>query len=328
MSVGRCAACGENPVAVVRPYSGERLCRSCFVRSFERRVQRTITKYDMLREDDRIAVALSGGKDSLTLLRVLAKIERRFPRASLVAVTVDEGIPGYREEALENARRACEELGVEQVVVGFEEIFGFTVSEAVKGGYAGELGLGACTVCGVLRRKAIELGAMRAGATVIATAHTLDDIVQTYLMNALRGDLNHPPIGLRRASSGAIPRVAPLRLTPEREVILYAYYTGIPMQEVECPYSAGSQRSLVRSFLTEFEERYPGSLYAALSSLENLLERAQSPDAPKRRCRLCGFPSGQDLCRSCEIVSSIVDLKAERVKRIPLIPQPARAWAP
>ncbi|MEN3047410.1 MAG: TIGR00269 family protein [Candidatus Caldarchaeales archaeon] len=325
MSAGRCASCGENPVAVVRPYSGERLCRACFVRSFERRVQRTIARYGMLREDDRIAVALSGGKDSLTLLRVLARIERRFPRASLVAVTVDEGIPGYREEALGNARRACEELGVEQVVVSFREAFGFTVSEAVEEGYADELGLGACTVCGVLRRKAIELGATRAGATVIATAHTLDDIVQTYLMNALRGDLNHPPIGLRREGSGAIPRVAPLRLTPEREVILYAYYTGIPMQEVECPYSSGSQRSMIRSFLTEFEDRYPGSLYAALSCLENLLARSQSPDAPKRRCRLCCFPSGQDLCRSCEIVASIVDLRTERVRMIPLIPQQVKA---
>ncbi|MCS7117518.1 MAG: TIGR00269 family protein [Thaumarchaeota archaeon] len=323
MNREKCTTCERDGVVVVRPYSGERLCRSCFLQNFERRVQRTITRYDMLKEDDRIAVALSGGKDSLTLLRVLVKIERRFPKASVVAVTVDEGIPGYREEALENARRACEELGVEQVVITFEEAFGFTVSEAVENGYAGELGLGECTVCGVLRRKAIELGAMRAGATVIATAHTLDDIVQTYVMNALRGDLNHPPIGLRRDGTGALPRVAPLRLTPEREVILYAYYTGIPMQQVECPYASGSQRSLIRSFLNEFEERYPGSLYAALTSLENLLNRSRGSDFERGTCRLCGLPSGHDLCRSCEIVSSIVNLKAERLRRVPAVLQTA-----
>ncbi len=313
-----CGRCGKGNVAVVRRYSGERLCRACFIETFERRVYRTITKYDMLREDDRIAVALSGGKDSLSLLRVLSKIERRFPKAKLVAVTVDEGISGYREEALEYARRACEELGVEQVVVSFDELYGLSMDEVVREGYLDELGLGPCTVCGVMRRKAIEVGAMKAGATVIATAHTLDDIVQTYLMNILRGDLNHHILGVRREGEGVIPRVSPFRLTPQWEVILYAYYNNVPMQEVECPYGHSSQRALIRSFLTEFEERFPGSLYAALMAIEGrLLSQQARKDTGEggTRCRFCGSPTFREVCRSCELIAQISGIKASRVRR-------------
>jgi uncharacterized protein (TIGR00269 family) len=313
-----CGRCGGGQVAVVRRYSGERLCRACFLETFERRVYRTITKYDMLREDDRIAVALSGGKDSLSLLKVLAKIERRFPRAKLIAVTVDEGIAGYREEALDYARRACEELGIEQVVVSFSDLYGLTMDEVMRDSYLDELGLGPCTVCGVMRRRAIEIGAMKANATVIATAHTLDDIVQTYLMNILRGDLNHNALGIRREGEGVIPRVSPFRLTPQWEVILYAYYNGIPMQEVECPYGHASQRALIRSFLTEFEERFPGSLYAALMAIEGRLLSSQSGKegiAEGGRCRFCGSPTFRDVCRSCELIAQTSGIKAERTQR-------------
>ncbi|MCX8202097.1 MAG: TIGR00269 family protein, partial [Candidatus Caldarchaeum sp.] len=84
-----------------RVYSGEKLCRKSFIKTFEKRVVRTIGRYGLLRRDDRIAVAVSGGKDSLSLLHVLKKVEENFPRAELFAVSVDEGIPGYRDEALE-----------------------------------------------------------------------------------------------------------------------------------------------------------------------------------------------------------------------------------
>ncbi|MEM2766682.1 MAG: hypothetical protein QXG75_06085, partial [Candidatus Caldarchaeum sp.] len=93
-----CNVCGEGRVVYHRVYSGEKLCRKCFVKTFVKRVRRTIARYGLLRKDDRIAVAVSGGKDSISLLHVLKKIESGFPKAELFAVTVDEGIEGYRDE--------------------------------------------------------------------------------------------------------------------------------------------------------------------------------------------------------------------------------------
>lgn len=106
----------------------------------------------MLEFNDHVAVAVSGGKDSLTLLNLLVKLEGRFPRSKITAVCIDEGIEGYREEALEFARTTCEKLGVEQLVVSYRELFGTTTDEI-----AGmKLGQTPCAYCGVFRRKAIN----------------------------------------------------------------------------------------------------------------------------------------------------------------------------
>ena len=100
--------------------------------SIETKVRATIAKYRMFNFNDKIAVAVSGGKDSLSLLHILARMERRRPKSSLVAVTVDEGIKGYRDEALKLATENCEELKIPQHVVSFKELYGITFDEVVS----------------------------------------------------------------------------------------------------------------------------------------------------------------------------------------------------
>lgn len=110
-----CTLCERKEAVFMRPYSGEKLCGRCFCKSTESRVRGTISKYEMLEPKDKIMVAVSGGKDSVTLLHILTKIERAFPEATLSAVTVDEGIKGYRDEALKVAAKNCRKLGVEHL---------------------------------------------------------------------------------------------------------------------------------------------------------------------------------------------------------------------
>ena len=119
-----CTSCKRREAFFFRPYSGEKLCKKCFSISVEDKVRATIAKYDMLKYNDKIAVAVSGGKDSLSLLHILAKIERNFPNASLVAVSVDEGIRGYRDKAITMAAENCKKLSVEHFIVSFEELYG------------------------------------------------------------------------------------------------------------------------------------------------------------------------------------------------------------
>ncbi len=268
--------------------------------AFEKRVVRTISAYRMFRRDDRIAVAVSGGKDSLALLKVLAKIEKGYPQAQLFAVTVDEGIEGYRVEAVENAVTLAGRLNVPIHVVSFEELYGMTLTEMMARPEIVNLGLQPCSVCGPLRRKAINYAAGRLGATVVATAHTLDDIVQTYMMKVFRGELGYADVGLRY-DGPAIPRVSPFRLSPEREVVLYAFLSGIPFQSHACPNAAKSMRDPIRAFLTAYEERHPGSLYSALRSFE----RVKTVQVKRLVfCEICGEPASRSRCRSCEILTS------------------------
>lgn len=308
-----CDVCGEAQPVYRQVYSGVSFCAPCFKKSVEKRVRKTISRYSLLREDDRILVAVSGGKDSLSLLKILARIEREYPRASLVAVSIDEGIPGYREEALRHAADMCRRLGVEHRVYTFEELFGVGLTEAMSRGVLSRLGLGACSLCGVWRRKAISLAARELKATVVATAHTLDDIVQTYIMDILRGEYPKAPLGLRREGAGIIPRVAPLRLVPEEEVVLYAYLSRIPFQEIPCPNAQNSQRELVRTFLAQFESKYPGSLFAALKTIESKIMPREEALTP---CQLCGEPASKTICRACELEGQVSFVLSETARLV------------
>jgi len=300
----KCSICHEKPPIYFRKYSGERLCARCFKENIVEKVRRTISKYDLLKPDDRIMVAVSGGKDSLSLLKILHRIERDFPKSELYAVTIDEGITGYRDECLKISRDFASSLGIQFRAVSFKELFGFTLEEAVESGAAKKIGVNPCTVCGVLRRKALVKAAREMGATVIATAHTLDDVVQTYLLNLLKGEGNIKPVGLRRESGSAIPRIAPFRLTPQREVALYAYLEKIPFQVRTCPYTHTSMRDKVRDFLNWYSAKHPGSLYAFLNNFERMLE-VLSKTVPEKRCEICGEPSSRRICRACEIELAI-----------------------
>ena len=185
-----CSVCKRREAFFFRPYSGERLCKKCFVDSIEAKVRGTIGKYHMFSFDDRIAVAVSGGKDSISMLHILAKTVRFHPKSSLVAVTVDEGIKGYRNEALDIAAANCEALGLEHRVISFKNLYGFTLDEIINSaGPKTERELTACAYCGVLRRRALNVVARGVHADKVATAHTLDDEVQTSLMNIFRGDI-------------------------------------------------------------------------------------------------------------------------------------------
>ena len=147
-----CAACNRREAFYFRRYSGEKLCKKCFVNSIEQRVRATISKYKMLDFDDRIVVAVSGGKDSISLLHILTKLERNYAKASLIAVTVDEGIRGYRDEALKIAAENCEKLGVKHYVFSFKELFDFSLDEIVDlQKKKGDDKTTPCALCGVLR---------------------------------------------------------------------------------------------------------------------------------------------------------------------------------
>jgi len=306
-----CDMCKRRVAFFFRPYSGMGFCRKCFTESIEEKTRATIAKYQMFNFDDKIAVAVSGGKDSISLLHVLAKIERRHPKAQLVAITVDEGIKGYRDEALKIAADNCEKLGIGHSVVSFKELYGYTFDQMVKRlKRKGVDGPTPCAYCGVLRRKALNIAARKIKADKLATAHTLDDETQTILLNILHGDVlriaKEKPV-TDEVHPKLVQRIKPFCEIPEKETALYAYVKGIKFQSKPCPYGSEALRNDARMMLNRIEEKHPGIKFTIFKSIEKI--RPALEEVARKEglieCSECGEPTTDRICRTCQMRKQI-----------------------
>jgi len=309
-----CTFCRRRDAIYMRSYSGERLCGKCFTRSIENKVRATIARYDMFKPSDNIMVAVSGGKDSVTLLHILAKIEREFPKARLCAVTVDEGIRGYRDEALKFAAENCRKLGVKHVVTSFRHLFGVELDELVT--RLRELsrqnleGLSPCAYCGVLRRRALNLIARKSKVDKLVLAHNLDDEAQTILLNIMHGDAPRiarvKPV-LEEKHRLFVPRVKPFYEVPEKEIAFYAYLKKIEFQSVPCPYASTALRSDIRTMLNRLEERHAGTKFTVLKAIEKIRPALETvaQETILQECTLCGEPSVGEVCKPCQMLQQL-----------------------
>ena len=305
-----CSFCGEREAIYFRPYSGEKLCRKCFINSIYRRVRTAISRYKMFELDDRIGVALSGGKDSLVLLHILSEIEERYPKSEVVAISIDEGIEHYRDEALEIARRACRKLGVPHRVFSFKSLYGYTLDEIVESLEGMKERLSPCSYCGVLRRKALNVAAREIDVDKLALAHNLDDEAQTAILNLMHGDV----LRLARVSPSTrithpkfVKRVKPLCLVPEKETTLWAYLKNIDFQINPCPYAGEALRNDIRQALNRWEVKHPGIKYTIFNSSQRILKMLEEKieSIKLRECILCGEPTSSRICSACKLLESI-----------------------
>jgi len=304
----KCTFCTKEAI-YHRSYSGESFCRKCYIKSIEKKVTHTITKYRMFAPNDRIAVAVSGGKDSLSLLYILNKIEKKFPKSELIAITIDEGISNYKSEAIKLAGEQCQALKIEHQTYSFKELYGYNLDDIVKTSESrGKLT--SCSYCGILRRKALNLVAKDVNASKLATGHNLDDEVQSMIMNLLRGDIYQ----MRRTGSvlegkrnGFVERVKPLCHLPEKDVALYAYLKKIRFQSISCPYMETSMRSDTRRFLNYLEAKHAGIKFNIFQTFEKIKDKLGSDEQKNNinHCTICHEPTSGKTCRSCNIISSL-----------------------
>ncbi|HIH25041.1 TPA: TIGR00269 family protein [Candidatus Woesearchaeota archaeon] len=305
----RCAQCESTAVI-----DGPLRCEKHFLEGFEECVRRTIEEHDLIPSDGRIAVAVSGGKDSLVVLTLLHKwfgkerigigdgLDSVFGDDRVVAIAIDEGIDGYRDRTLDEARRVCAENNITLIVRSFEDLAGQRLDAIIKRKDAHP-----CSVCGTLRRRLLADASK--GFAVIATGHNADDESQAILMNLIRGNTElfarlGPSTGTHDA--GFTRRVKPLYFCPEREVMAYAYMKGFARGFEECPYAGQSYRQIVRDALNSYAQSHHGvrdrllrRFLVAKSALSRGGAGAVIP------CRTCGEPSSSGACKTCAILRVI-----------------------
>lgn len=293
----KCSKCGRDAITFIR-YNGTHLCSQHFKEYVERRVKKEIRKQKGRKRLDRIAVALSGGKDSSTTLLLIHRIFSKS--AQIHAISVDEGIGGYRDKTLEVAKRLCRDLDVEHHIVSFKGSIGITMDEVSKR----EDEIGVCTYCGVFRRYLLNREARELSADVLVLGHNLDDFAQSVLMNFVNADLEKlariaPHL---RIQEGLVPRLLPLRLIPEKEVMLYAMLNNLELCLDRCPY-AFSNRFIFRRIIYELEDLYPGTRHKIVKVYDQIKPYLYElfPSEGMRRCKLCGEPSSKEICKACEL---------------------------
>lgn len=271
------------------------------MRYVDRRVKREIRKQIDVERGDKIAVAVSGGKDSMVALKMLSSVFNGVNGVEVHAITIDEGIEGYRPPSIDIVRRFCEQNDVVFHLRSFSEL-GVTMDAIapVSGSSS------PCTYCGVFRRMLMNEEAREIGARYLATGHNLDDAAQSIMMNFVRGDVERLArmAPHKHVQPGLIPRFMPLREIPEKETLLYALVSGMEFWDGVCPYWEAALRNQYRSIVDDLEDRSPGARFGILSSFDQIRPMLWSnmPQSNLHPCPRCGEPTVGDSCKSCQLL--------------------------
>jgi uncharacterized protein (TIGR00269 family) len=259
-----------------------------------------IQDYRLIKPHDRIAVGLSGGKDSVLTLHLLVELMEEL-EFELIAVSIDEGVSGYRSEGIKAARTNAAKLGIELVEGSFKKEFGFTLDQVAN------LYQSACIPCGVFRRQLLNKMSNELGADKLATGHNLDDEIQSFLMSFAKADFRRfSKFGpkLDRIHPDLIPRIKPLWKLPEKDVGIWAVMNNVDVHFAECPYSHTSLRAKVKNYLNQMEGKRKGTKLSILDSFSKTF-KFEKKEIVIGQCKLCSEPSSLNICKACEMVEDI-----------------------
>jgi uncharacterized protein (TIGR00269 family) len=308
----KCHKCGG--VAVIgMPQHRLNLCAEHFDEWLLRMVQRTIDKYAMFAPDERVLVAVSGGKDSLGLWDILIRLGHQTEGVYIHLGIDHEGYSDVSQSKV--AAFAAERDGLSFRVVNVRETYGRGIPDLKHTGR----GQRVCSVCGLIKRHIMNRIAYEGGYAAIATGHNLDDEAAILMQNALRwqvGYLERQAPVLPSTHPRLARKVKPLCEIYERESAAYALLREIDFVEEECPFSVDAKTIFYKEILNQLERRSPGTkrqFYAdflrgkAAGGIVFHPRDAADEPSPEAygTCRECGQPTyAGDLCAFCRLIGS------------------------
>lgn len=230
-------------------------------------VRRAIDHYHMIEEGDRIAVGVSGGKDSLALLVALANLRRFYPKKyEIVAITLEMG---YEEMDFSPVQALCDKLAVEYIRIPTQIkqiIFDIRKEESP------------CSLCAKLRRGALHDAALEAGCKKVALGHHFDDVVETYMLSLFyegRISCFKPVTYLDRRD---ITLIRPLLYTPEHMVRSFARKQDLPIVHNPCPADGNTKRQEVKDLLRTLEQDHRGLRDRIFGAIQRYPLEGWAPD--------------------------------------------------
>ena len=236
-------------------------------------IRRAVDDYGMIEEDDVIAVGISGGKDSLALLKTLAEMRRFYPKKYEVkAITIDMGFEGADYSAIEEY---CKNLNVEYRV---------TKTEIAKIIFDIRKESNPCSLCAKMRRGSLHLTAQEMGCNKVALGHHFDDVVETFMMNLFfEGRLGcFSPVTY--LSNRKITLIRPMIYATEKDVVYFARRQVLPVLKSLCPEDHNTERENMKNLLADIERTNTGlkhRIFKAIckSNIDGFAEKGRYPDA-------------------------------------------------
>ncbi|MBQ3056280.1 MAG: tRNA 2-thiocytidine(32) synthetase TtcA [Clostridia bacterium] len=238
-------------------------------------VRRACEDYDMIKAGDRIAVGISGGKDSLTLLCALAEMRRFYPNPfEVVAITVDMGFPNADFAPV---RALCDELNVPYHIVKtdiYDIIFNVRKEKSP------------CALCSKMRRGALHNAAREQGCRVVALGHHYDDVVDTFMLNLFyegRVGCFQPVTDLSRVG---VRVIRPLIYLPEKQVRTFTSKENLPVVKSTCPADGNTQRTEMNDLINSLDRKSPGLRHRIFGAIQRADVDGFAPLPPRpKKCR-------------------------------------------
>lgn len=290
----RCIQCEKKAAIALRAYNAS-FCEDHFISFFENRVKKTIVKYKLFEEGDKILVAVSGGKDSLTLWQVLKRLNYEAD-----GLYIDLGIGDYSELSLRKAGAFAEKLRSRLYVFSLTDTFGkgiFDISKILR--------RTTCSACGAIKRYVMNRTCIEKGYGVICTGHNLDDEASSLLGNLLywRGEYLWKKGLLLESREGHLAKkVKPLFLISEKETTAYAIISQIDYVYDECPYSKGAKTLMYKEILNRLEFESPGTKLGFVKGYLRHFRGIREDEKDRLKyCRICGYPSHGERCLFCSL---------------------------
>jgi tRNA-5-methyluridine54 2-sulfurtransferase len=293
----KCRVC-KAPAIIDLPRHNAHFCAEHFLELCRRQVVKAIEKFDMLAKDDRILVAVSGGKDSLAVWDLL--IDLGYQADGLY---VGLGIGEYSETSGDFARAFAAERGLRLIEVSLRGEYGYDVPTAARATKRVP-----CSACGISKRHLFDKAAIDGGYTVLVTGHNLDDEAAVLFGNTLRWDVEYlaRQLPVLPAREGFPKKVKPLIRLTEREMAAWCIVRGIDYLVDECPMALGNRHIAYKEALNAVEQKSPGSKAAFyLNFLDNMAPLLTGLTAAAtdslHSCRTCGSPTTGEQCAFCRV---------------------------
>lgn len=305
----KCRICKKTACVGLRSHNTA-FCEDCFLQFFQRQIERGIEKEHLFTKDDRILVAISGGKDSLALLYELNHLGY-----NVTGLHIDLAIQGSSDTAREAVERFCQKHALPLIVLATSD-YDLAIP-TVKASVRRPI----CSACGTIKRYFFNKVAIDQHFTVLATGHTLDDEVARLLSNTLRWDPSYLATQgpLLPAENGFVRKVKPLWRLSEYETATFCFLLGIENTHTVCPYSQGASFTVLKKLLNNLEATMPGR---KIDFYQGFLERGKPhfrtmapTNANLRPCIQCGYPtSNDDMCGVCHMRTLVRARKGEAHK--------------